>query len=133
SPMPPPGLADRVSGGSDAEARPYGRLSFAALPSRLTRWHSSVPGTARANGQLHRAVESRTEAIAAAQHSDLVVATSRLKRMSRPNRSRVRPVGGAGAVMLIGGAEDKLKGKRILSRFVRVAGGGDADRLGVVS
>jgi cyanophycinase len=47
--------------------------------------------------------------------------------MSRPSRSRVRPVGGAGAVMLIGGAEDKLKGKRILSRFVRLAGGADAD------
>ena len=29
--------------------------------------------------------------------------------------------------MLIGGAEDKLKGKRILSRFVRSAGGADAD------
>jgi len=34
------------------------------------------------------------------------------------NRSRVvRPLGGAGAVMLIGGAEDKLRGKRILSRL----------------
>jgi cyanophycinase len=39
----------------------------------------------------------------------------------------MRPVGGAGAVMLIGGAEDKLKGKRILARFVRSAGGADAD------
>jgi cyanophycinase len=29
--------------------------------------------------------------------------------------------------MLIGGAEDKLKGKRILSRFVRSAGGADAE------
>lgn len=33
---------------------------------------------------------------------------------------------GAGAVMLIGGAEDKLKAKRILSRFVRLAGGREA-------
>jgi cyanophycinase len=48
--------------------------------------------------------------------------------MPRPNRSGVvRPVGGSGAVMLIGGAEDKLKGKRILARFIRSAGGADAD------
>jgi cyanophycinase len=37
-----------------------------------------------------------------------------------------RPRAGAGAVMLIGGAEDKLKTKRILSRFVKLAGGPEA-------
>jgi cyanophycinase len=48
--------------------------------------------------------------------------------MPRPDRSRVvRPLGGAGGVMLIGGAEDKLKGRRILARFVRAAGGAAAD------
>jgi cyanophycinase len=36
--------------------------------------------------------------------------------------SQLAPLGGAGPVMLIGGAEDKLKAKRILSRFVRLAG-----------
>ncbi|HEX9122157.1 MAG TPA: cyanophycinase [Actinomycetota bacterium] len=48
--------------------------------------------------------------------------------MPRSSRARSgRPLGGAGAIILIGGAEDKLKGKRILSRFVRSAGGADAD------
>ena len=42
------------------------------------------------------------------------------------------PVGGAGAVVLIGGAEDKLKARRILTRFVKLAGGSDA-RIAVVS
>ncbi|MGZ8593724.1 MAG: cyanophycinase [Actinomycetota bacterium] len=37
-----------------------------------------------------------------------------------------RPVGGAGPVMLIGGAEDKIRDKVILSRFVSEAGGEDA-------
>lgn len=36
------------------------------------------------------------------------------------------PVGGAGPVVLIGGAEDKLKAKRILTRFAKLAGGEDA-------
>jgi cyanophycinase len=34
--------------------------------------------------------------------------------------------GGAGPIVLIGGAEDKLKGQRILKRFVRLAGGAEA-------
>lgn len=34
--------------------------------------------------------------------------------------------GGAGPIVLIGGAEDKLKAQRILKRFVRLAGGADA-------
>jgi cyanophycinase len=43
-----------------------------------------------------------------------------------PNtRRRLRA--GSGAVMLIGGAEDKLKARLILSRFVKLAGGADAD------
>ncbi len=42
------------------------------------------------------------------------------------------PVGGAGPVMLIGGAEDKVKARRILSRFVKLAGGSEA-RVAVVS
>jgi cyanophycinase len=44
----------------------------------------------------------------------------------------VRPHAGGGAVMLIGGAEDKLKTRRILSRFVKLAGGAEA-RIVVVS
>lgn len=36
------------------------------------------------------------------------------------------PVGGAGPVVLIGGAEDKVKAKRILTRFAKLAGGEDA-------
>jgi cyanophycinase len=43
-----------------------------------------------------------------------------------PNtRRRLRA--GSGAVMLIGGAEDKLNARLILSRFVKLAGGADAD------
>ena len=43
-----------------------------------------------------------------------------------PNtRRRLRA--GSGAVMLIGGAEDKLKARLILSRFVKLAGGAEAD------
>lgn len=49
-------------------------------------------------------------------------------RRQRPQR----PHAGAGAVMLIGGAEDKLKARRILSRFVKLAGGPEA-RIVVVS
>ncbi|MGZ8600717.1 MAG: cyanophycinase, partial [Actinomycetota bacterium] len=37
-----------------------------------------------------------------------------------------RPVGGAGPVMLIGGAEDKIRDKVILARFASEAGGEDA-------
>jgi cyanophycinase len=48
-----------------------------------------------------------------------------------PNAIR-RLRAGSGAVMLIGGAEDKLKAKRILTRFVKLAGGPDA-RIVVVS
>jgi cyanophycinase len=44
----------------------------------------------------------------------------------KTTRSRVTELGGAGPVMLIGGAEDKLKAKRILARFVKFAGGRDA-------
>jgi cyanophycinase len=52
---------------------------------------------------------------------------------SRRTRSTHRPpTGGAGPVILIGGAEDKAKGRRILGRFVKEAGG-DAARLVVVS
>lgn len=36
-------------------------------------------------------------------------------------------VGGSGPVMLIGGAEDKLRGQRILKRFARLAGGAEAN------
>src|SRR5262249_4522937 len=39
--------------------------------------------------------------------------------------SSVRAIGGAGPVMVIGGAEDKLRDKVILSRFAKLAGGGD--------
>jgi cyanophycinase len=34
--------------------------------------------------------------------------------------------GGAGPIMLIGGAEDKLRGRQILKRFVKLAGGPEA-------
>ncbi|MDP9301539.1 MAG: cyanophycinase [Actinomycetota bacterium] len=44
---------------------------------------------------------------------------------SRRQRPQL-PHAGAGAVMLIGGAEDKLKARRILSTFVRLAGGPEA-------
>jgi integrase len=40
-----------------------------------------------------------------------------------------RPRAGAGAVMLIGGADDKLKTKRILTRFGKLAGGPEANIL----
>lgn len=43
-------------------------------------------------------------------------------RSPGPQRAAV----GAGAVMLIGGAEDKRRDKAILSRFVRLAGGAEA-------
>lgn len=43
-----------------------------------------------------------------------------------PNTKR-RLRAGSGAVMLIGGAEDKLNARLILSRFVKLAGGADAD------
>jgi cyanophycinase len=42
-------------------------------------------------------------------------------------RPRISPRNAAGPVMLIGGAEDKLKRRRILARFVRLAGGSDAN------
>jgi cyanophycinase len=48
--------------------------------------------------------------------------------MPRPSgRPRPIPFGAAGPVILIGGAEDKLKARRILRRFVRLAGGDDAN------
>ncbi|HSL12332.1 MAG TPA: cyanophycinase [Actinomycetota bacterium] len=44
--------------------------------------------------------------------------------MPRSRRAAHRPpVGGAGPVMLIGGAEDRTKTQRILKRFVELAGG----------
>ena len=46
--------------------------------------------------------------------------------------SSVRAIAGAGPVMVIGGAEDKLRDKVILSRFARLAGG-DSGRVVVVS
>ena len=49
-----------------------------------------------------------------------------------PRSAHLPPAGGAGPVILIGGAEDKLKAKRILTRFVKLAGGDDA-RIVVVS
>jgi len=36
-------------------------------------------------------------------------------------------LGGAGPIMLIGGAEDKLRGRQILKRFVKLAGGPEAN------
>jgi cyanophycinase len=47
---------------------------------------------------------------------------------SRSGSKKIRPltgVGGAGAVMVIGGAEDKIRDKLILNRFARYAGGAD--------
>jgi cyanophycinase len=47
---------------------------------------------------------------------------------SRSGSKKVRPlagIGGAGAVMVIGGAEDKIRDKVILNRFARYAGGAD--------
>jgi cyanophycinase len=44
----------------------------------------------------------------------------------------LRPLGGAGPVLLIGGAEDKVRDKVILSRFVEAVGGSDG-RVVVVS
>jgi cyanophycinase len=42
-------------------------------------------------------------------------------------RANLAPVaGGAGPIMLIGGAEDKLRGRQILKRFVKLAGGAEA-------
>ncbi len=46
---------------------------------------------------------------------------------SAPRPRSSPPWGAAGAVLLIGGAEDKLKGRRILRRFVRLAGGASAN------
>jgi cyanophycinase len=45
---------------------------------------------------------------------------------SRTRARSAHPPAGAGGVTLIGGAEDKLKTRRILSRFVRAAGGRQA-------
>ena len=43
-------------------------------------------------------------------------------------RANIAPVvGGSGPIMLIGGAEDKLRGQRILKRFARLAGGPEAN------
>ena len=42
------------------------------------------------------------------------------------------PSNGAGPVMIIGGAEDKLRDRVILARFVQLAGGADA-HIAVVS
>ncbi|CAN5741155.1 cyanophycinase [soil metagenome] len=48
-------------------------------------------------------------------------------------RATLAPVfGGAGPVMLIGGAEDKVRGRQILKRFVRLAGGAKA-RVAVIA
>ena len=59
--------------------------------------------------------------------------TARMSSASSPRRTRGSlSRASAGPVLLIGGAEDKLKARRILSRFVRLAGGSDA-RLVVVS
>jgi cyanophycinase len=53
--------------------------------------------------------------------------------MASSDRSRIASeVPGAGAVMVIGGAEDKLKSKVILNRFIHLAGGDEA-RIVVVS
>ena len=46
--------------------------------------------------------------------------------MSSSDPRIVRPVAAAGPVMLIGGAEDKVRDKVILARFVEAAGGSDA-------
>src|ERR1051326_7679635 len=47
--------------------------------------------------------------------------------MPRPSvRRPPSPFGAAGPGILIGGAGDKLKARRILRRFVRLAGGSDA-------
>jgi cyanophycinase len=51
---------------------------------------------------------------------------------SRRRSSLAPVVGGAGPVMLIGGAEDKLRGRQILKRFVRLAGGAEA-RVAVIA
>jgi cyanophycinase len=48
-----------------------------------------------------------------------------MPRSAPPPRSSP-PWAAAGPVLLIGGAEDKLKGRRILRRFVRLAGGPSA-------
>ncbi|HVF07454.1 MAG TPA: cyanophycinase [Actinomycetota bacterium] len=54
--------------------------------------------------------------------------------MSEPRRSsKLSPVhAGAGPIMLIGGAEDKLRGRQILKRFVKLAGGAEA-RVAVIA
>ena len=54
--------------------------------------------------------------------------------MSQPRpKARLATVhGGAGPVMLIGGAEDKLRGRQILKRFVKLAGGPTA-RVAVIA
>jgi cyanophycinase len=44
-----------------------------------------------------------------------------------PDRSSLRPLGAAGPVMLIGGAEDKVRDKVILGRFADAAGGAHAN------
>jgi cyanophycinase len=46
--------------------------------------------------------------------------------MTRREEARPIPVGTAGPVMIIGGAEDRLRDKVILSRFAKYAGGADA-------
>jgi cyanophycinase len=43
--------------------------------------------------------------------------------MSNGRHANLAPASGAGPIMLIGGAEDKLRGRQILKRFVKLAGG----------
>jgi len=45
--------------------------------------------------------------------------------MAATERPPLRPVPGAGSVVLVGGAEDKVRHKVILSRFAELAGGAD--------
>jgi cyanophycinase len=45
---------------------------------------------------------------------------------SRRRANLAPAVGGAGPTLLIGGAEDKLRGRQILKRFVKLAGGPEA-------
>jgi cyanophycinase-like exopeptidase len=52
--------------------------------------------------------------------------TSSIVSMTEMPSRAVRPVGASGSVMLIGGAEDKVRDKVILSRFAEAAGGVDA-------
>src|SRR5205823_60578 len=103
-----PGPAAEGPGGPHRQARAASRLRLAAaaLPP--------FPGTSTQTGS---AIRARYTAVMAPRSTS-----------QQDEQQAVRP----GPVMVIGGAEDKLRDKVILHRFVELAGGADA-RIVVVA